>query len=78
VSRRVGATFWLESTLALITASLAVLTLVWRDWIERVFGFDPDRHSGSFEWALVAACCLGTVALVALARREWRMAAVAA
>ena len=78
VIRRLGVSFWLESTLTLITASLAVLTLVWRAWIEGVFGFDPDRHTGSLEWALVAACCLAAVTLATLARREWRRAALAA
>lgn len=68
--------FWLESALAFLTAFLAVLTLVWRDWIEGVFGFDPDHHNGSFEWELVAVCCAATILFSALARREWRRAAV--
>jgi hypothetical protein len=48
-----------------------VLTLAWRDWIEGVFGFDPDHHNGSFEWELVIVCCLVTVASFVLARRQW-------
>jgi hypothetical protein len=66
------ARFWVEAGMASLTGSLAVLTLVWRDWIEGVFGFDPDHHNGSFEWGLVAVCLVATVALASLARREWQ------
>lgn len=74
LTRRPGPLFWVESILAFITAFLAVLTLVWRDWIEGVFGFDPDHHNGSFEWELVIACGIATVLLSALARRQWQRA----
>lgn len=75
--RRVGVLFWLESVLASFSAFIVVLTAVWHDWIEGIFGFDPDRHNGSFEWELVAVCLVLTVLCGALARREWRQAAVA-
>jgi len=78
MKQRVGPVFWIESILAFITAFLAVLTLVWHDWIEAVFGFDPDNHSGSFEWELVAVCLVATALFSALARREWRKALSAA
>src|SRR5579862_850712 len=71
---RPGRLFWVESALSLIALFLAVLTLAWRDWIEGVFGFDPDHHNGSFEWKLVIVCALLTVLFAALARREWRRA----
>jgi hypothetical protein len=74
MKRRLGPAFWIESVLASSTAFLTILTLVWRDWIEAVFGFDPDRHNGSLEWTLVVACGLVTVLFSALARREWRRA----
>lgn len=54
--RRVGVMFWLEAVLASFSAFIVVLTLVWHDWIEGIFGFDPDQHNGSFEWELVAVC----------------------
>lgn len=76
MKRRVGVGFWLELTLASITAVLAVLTLVWHDWIEAVFGVDPDHHKGSFEWELVVVCCVVSLAAAYLARREWRSAAL--
>lgn len=66
--------FWLEATLAGISAALFVLTLLWKDWIEIVFGFDPDNRSGALEWALVAVLVTITVGLSALARSEWRRA----
>jgi hypothetical protein len=69
--------FWLESALASLTAFLAILTVVWKDWIEGVFGFDPDQHSGSFELELVIVCLAITLICATLARREWRRAAKA-
>jgi len=66
--------FWVEICLAFFTAFLAILTLVWRDWIEGVFGFDPDHHNGSFEWGLVVVFALLTVLFATLAGREWRRA----
>jgi hypothetical protein len=64
--------FWIEAVLAVTTGFLAVLTAVWRDWIEEVFRVDPDRHSGSLEWLIVAALAVATCTLIAVARAEWR------
>jgi hypothetical protein len=72
VKRRVGITFWVEALLSSLTAGLAILTLVWHDRVEGIFGFDPDRHNGSFELELVVVCCLLAGAFASLARREWR------
>jgi Na+-driven multidrug efflux pump len=77
VNKRVGRAFWTEATLASVAGALALLTLAWPDWIEGVFGVDPDRHSGALEWALVAICCVISLAFSALARREWQRAAPA-
>jgi len=49
----------------------------WPDWIEGVFGFDPDHHNGSFERELVIALCLVTVLSAALAGRTWRRVTMA-
>jgi hypothetical protein len=57
-----------EGWLAGASAALAVLTLVWRDWIEEVFGVDPDQHSGAVEWAIVAALLLAAISLALDAR----------
>jgi hypothetical protein len=69
--------FWLESSLGSLTGILAIVTLFWHDWIEAIFGVDPDRGSGSAEWLAVALLLLVTVALVAGARLEWRRARLA-
>jgi hypothetical protein len=51
---------------------LGLLTIVWHDWIESVFGVDPDHGSGSAEWiAVVVLLAIGATA-GAPARREWR------
>jgi hypothetical protein len=34
---------------------LALLTLFWPDWIERLTGYDPDQHEGSVEWLIMIA-----------------------
>jgi DMSO/TMAO reductase YedYZ heme-binding membrane subunit len=75
VKRHVKPMFWVESVLASFSAFLVVLTAVWHDWIEGIFGFDPDQHNGSFEWELVMVCLLITVLFAVLARNEWRKAA---
>jgi hypothetical protein len=72
VTGRVGRLFWTEVVLACITGFLAVLTTARPAWIEAIFGVDPDRDDGAVEWILVAGCAIATVALIALARREWR------
>jgi hypothetical protein len=65
--------FALVGELVGVAAGLVMLfvTLVWRDWIELVFGADPDGGSGSLEWALVAAAIAVAVTAAILARLEW-------
>ena len=77
MSKGLGFRFWSESVLGAAAAFLAVLTLVWPDWIEGVFGVDPDNHNGSLEWALAAGLCVAAVVCAVLARREWRRVAPA-
>jgi hypothetical protein len=66
--------FWIESILATVTGVLAVVTIFWHDWIETVFGVDPDHGNGSAEWLAVLALAVVTVALAVGARHEWRRA----
>jgi hypothetical protein len=63
--------FWLELGLAASSAVLLLLTLVWRDWIELVLRVDPDRGSGSFEWAIVGVSIVATATFSVLARLDW-------
>jgi hypothetical protein len=68
--------FWLETGIAIATSILFVITLVRRDWIEIIFGVDPDNHSGTLEWLIVAALLVVTITLFTLASYEWRRARV--
>lgn len=70
--------FWLEAGLSLITAVSFLVTLVQRDWIEALFGIDPDQHNGSLEWLIVGGLLALTVMFVSLATYEWRRASVSA
>jgi hypothetical protein len=70
--RTVRARFWVEAALGSVTAILAVLTLVSREWIELLFRVDPDGGDGSLEWAIVGALLMATLVFAWLARAEWR------
>jgi hypothetical protein len=69
---RLRVRFLLEAGFGGGAAALGVLTLFWRDWIEAIFGIDPDHHSGSFEWLIVAGLFIIAVSLGSLARADWR------
>ncbi len=64
--------FWFETGMAIVTGILFVITLVQRDWIETIFGIDPDSGSGALEWLIVAALLVVTITLFTLASYEWR------
>lgn len=61
----------IEVILALVAACLAVITLFWHDWLE-AFGFDPDNHSGAFEWAIIVGLFALAIILATVAGIEWR------
>jgi len=73
-ARGVRSRFWVEVVLGSVFAFLLALTLVTREWIEEIFGVDPDGGSGALEWLIVAG--LGVAAAIAFgfARHEWRVA----
>jgi heme/copper-type cytochrome/quinol oxidase subunit 3 len=62
----------LETAFAVIFAAIFVATMFWPDWIELVFGADPDEGNGQFEWAIVAISGLLAIASIIAARMEWR------
>lgn len=70
--------FWIETGLAALTAFLLLLTLVWSEWIEFLFGVDPDGGDGSLEWAIVAALLVISVTFAVLARADRRRLAALA
>jgi hypothetical protein len=75
MSRRpVRTWFWVESALAAASFMLAVVTVISREWIEFLFGVDPDHGSGALEWALVAGPAIAAAVFGLLARSEWRAA----
>jgi hypothetical protein len=70
--RNVRARFWIEAGLAALSGCLSVITLAWRDWLEIVFGIDPDNGSGALEWLMVTVVLSALVVFATLARLEWR------
>ncbi len=75
MSRKVRGAFWVELLAATASGIFFLLEIFSRDWIERLFGIDPDAGNGSLEWVLAFGSLLVTVTLVVLARREWSRAA---
>jgi hypothetical protein len=69
--------YWLELALAAVTAFLAVLTLITAEWIEAIFGVDPDGGSGALEKGIVVGLAVVALAFAWLARRESRRLAPA-
>jgi hypothetical protein len=62
----------IESGLAVLTAALFVLTLISREWIEALTGWDPDHGNGSLEWVIVAVLLVACASLTFRARSDWR------
>ena len=67
--------FWVETAFGSVVGILAVITVFWREWIEMLFGVDPDGGSGALEWTIVAVLAALAVAFGLVARNELRRAA---
>ena len=65
-----GRRFWVECSLAIAGGLLFVLTLITQEWIEVIFGVDPDKGSGALEWAIVAVVLVITLVFAVRARAE--------
>jgi hypothetical protein len=57
---------------AVFFTAIFVATVFWPDWIELVFGADPDQGNGQTEWTIVAASGVLAVASIIVARIRWR------
>jgi len=66
--------FWVETTLGSMITILAVITLISREWIEVLFGVEPDGGSGALEWATLATLAAASLTLGLMARKEMRRA----
>lgn len=65
--------FWAEVVVSIIALGATLLTLLTPQWIERVFGIDPDRGSGTLEWIIVGVLVAIAVVMLALAWGERRV-----
>jgi hypothetical protein len=60
----------IEYVLAAVFVVLAVITVTTPQWIEALFGIDPDRGSGALEWLIVALFGLLAVVAAGLGTRD--------
>jgi hypothetical protein len=54
---------WIETALGVVSAVALIMTLTMPDWIERIFGFEPDGGNGSTEWGLTTFLAIATLGL---------------
>jgi hypothetical protein len=62
----------IEVALAAISLAIFVATLAWPEWIEMVFGVDPDQGDGSIEWLIMAVTAGLALVSILFARSDWR------
>lgn len=70
--RPVRTRFWVEVGCGAPGLVLFAVTLVSREWIEFLFGVDPDGGSGALELAIALGLLAAAAAAGLLAVREWR------
>ena len=56
----------LEVGLAILSVLLFVATPLWPEWIEIVFGVDPDYGNGSIEWLIMELTAISAVVAIFL------------
>lgn len=74
---KVSVRFWIELVTGVLSALAFAVTTIWPQWIEAVFGADPDGGSGEAEWGLTAGLCVFALVMLIAARREWKRASMA-
>ncbi len=57
-----------------LSAALTVVSLISRDWIEFLFGLDPDGGDGGLEWGIVVVTAVTAIMCFWWARVEWQRA----
>lgn len=62
----------IEVVLAVTSAVLCVLTLVFPAWIEKLTGLEPDAGSGALEWIIAGIFLVAAVVSAVLASRDYR------
>jgi len=63
MAHRPSLRLWIETALGVVSAAAFIVTLIVPDWIERIFGFEPDGGDGSTEWGLAIFLALVTLGL---------------
>jgi hypothetical protein len=71
MNRKSRLLFVVQVGLGSLAGLFGLLTVFWRDWIEMIFGVDPDHGNGSFENLIVACLFAVAVVLGLWARRTW-------
>jgi hypothetical protein len=67
-----------EAVLASLAGLMAIVSIFWRDWLEALFRWDPDHHSGTAELLIIAGLAAASLLLGAAARWQavrWTRAA---
>ena len=62
----------IETGVAIAAAALFLLTLISREWIEFLTGWDPDGGSGALEMGIVVVLAAIALGLSLRARSDWR------
>ena len=76
MKRQLRKIFWWEAAGAVASAVLFTVTLFNREWIEVLFGVEPDGGNGTMEWAVVIILAALTLLSVAVVSREWRRSVI--
>jgi hypothetical protein len=66
--------FRIEAVITILLAAVAIITLIWPDWIEITLGADPDGGSGATEWGVVIMLGIAALIVGLLARHDYRRA----